>query len=138
MDRNLAARLAVAALLLPTSTLSAASVLSPMGATSRATIRLTVSVRPRVHVAMNTPGGQWEDGSASDLCVRSASPGQRFTVSLHSEMRDSGTADSSAKPPADSFSTTSRVTCTQSVRTVLDGASIGQGRSPLLVLVAPD
>jgi hypothetical protein len=138
MDKCLAARLLTAiAALAPPSTVNATT--SQMGATSRATLQLSLSVRPRIHVGVSPSSQQQENRLGADgLCVWSTSPAFRFGVSLQPTSGDSGHPPAPASPPTEASTSRSGVVCAASSRDLPGRAGPDSPREPLLLLVAPD
>ena len=141
MKNRVAARMltAVAALVVLPSPLHGAPVPSQMGATSQATLQLSLSVRPRIYLGVK-PSRQPQDNSfaARDLCVGSTSPTLRFTISLQLASRDSNPRSSTANLPADAMIPKSGIACAESDREFLGQAKVEAGDEPLLLLIAPD
>ena len=141
MNNRVAVRMltSIAALVLLPSPLHGASVPSQLGATSRATLQLSLSVRPRIYLGVK-PSRQPQDNSfvARDLCVGSTSPTLRFTISLQPASRDSHRKSSTANLPADAMAPRSGIACAESDREVPSHAKVEAGDEPLLLLIAPD
>ena len=141
MKNRVAARMltAVAALVLLPSPLHGASVPSQMGATSQATLQLSLSVRPRISLGVR-PSLQPQENSfaATDLCVWSTSPKLRFRISLQPASRFSGHGSSTVTLPADTMTPRSGIACAEDGREFLALAKTKAGHGPLLLLIAPD
>ncbi len=141
MNNRVAARMlmAVAALVLLPSPLHGASVPSQMGATSQATLQLSLSVKPRIYLGVKpSPRPQGNSFAAMGLCVWSTSPTLRFTISLQPASRDSHRKSSTANLPADAMAPRSGIACAESDREVPGQAKVEAGDEPLLLLIAPD
>ena len=130
---------AVAALVLSPSPLHGASVPSEMGATSQATLQLSLSVRPRIHLGAK-PSRLRQDNSFAerDLCVWSTSPTLRFTISLQPASRDPHRKSSIVHLPTDAMSRRPGIACAEKGRNFPDPAKVQAEHEPLLLLIAPD
>jgi hypothetical protein len=141
MKNRVAGRMltAVAALVLLPSPLHGASVPSQMGATSQATLQLSLSVRPRIHLGVK-PSRQPQDNSFAerDLCAWSTSPTLRFTISLQPESRNSTRQSSPVNLTADAMAPGPGIACAEKGPNFPDQAKVQAGHEPLLLLIAPD
>lgn len=139
MKNCVAARMltVVAALVLLPSPLQGATVPSQMGATSQATLQLSVSVRPRIYLGVK-PSHPPHDNSftAANHCAWSNSPTLRFTISLQSTSRDSNPRSSIANLPANAMAPRPGIACAVNGREF--SGQVGAGDEPLLLLIAPD
>jgi hypothetical protein len=139
MDRFLAARLLtiIAALGLP-STVNATSASSQMGASSRGTLQLSLSVRPRIHLGVKPRSQQENRLNAEGLCVWSTSPSFRFGVSLQPASHGSGDPPPPTTLPAEALTSKSGVVCAANSRDLLGRVSPEPPQESLLLLVSPD
>jgi hypothetical protein len=141
MKNRVAGRMltAVAALVLLPSPLHGASVPSQMGATSQATLQLSLSVRPRIYLGVK-PSRQPQDNSFAerDLCAWSTSPTLRFRISLQPASRDPHRKSSIVHLPTDAMSSRSGLACAENGREFPDQAKLEAGHEPLLLLIVPD
>ena len=110
-----------------------------MGATSQATLQLSLSVRPRIHLGVN-PSRQRQDNSFAerDLCVWSTSPTLRFTISLQPASRDPHRKSSIVHLPTDAMSRRPGIECAENGRNFPGPAKVQAEHEPLLLLIAPD
>lgn len=125
-----------ASALLPSAVAAAPS--PPAGATSQATIGVSLSVRPRFAVANAVSESNGSRLSWKGLCIRSTSPSLRFAVTLEAILSNRYPSHPASRGSAGVPPATPGMACAGDAQ-YWDGRGLGKvWRGVMLLLVSPD